>query len=254
MVGMATSPADIAAPSSRPTQFSLRSVLLLTAAVAGSCALISWLGVGWLPLLLGMTLFLANYLGMFGVLQGRRVAQAALYLAAAAWGVSMFLPIAEVSGWWVATEFFKRWLDGPQNHQHLWPPAAHDLAGLLTRANWVFGVGLTILVNLAMPLCALLAHRMASGKACWLRTILAWAMPAVWLWFVVMYLFMQMYSPEPQRISFMGPGYLVWCGAATMTAVVLPIMRWQLIGASLVSLWLAVGAWIWIEAVFSQWN
>ncbi|MCE9552398.1 MAG: hypothetical protein K8T91_03350 [Planctomycetes bacterium] len=240
---MATSPADIAAPPSRPTQYSLRGVLLLTAAVAGACALGSWLGAGWLPLLLGMTLYLANYLGMLGFVQGRRVAQTALYLAALAWVVSLFLPLVDGnSGWVVALCCNMDWEGAfPELRTH---GIAWNLAGqLLLRVAGLTLVGASDLANVGMTLCPLLAHRLVVGKARWLHTILVVSTPGVWTWYFT-FAPRYPYSPGTDELA---PAYVAWCGALTITAIVLRISRWQLIAATAMSMWLSVGAWVWID-------
>ena len=156
MALMASSPAQPAPSLSRPPQFSLRGMLLLTAAVAVGCALISWLGVVWLPLVLGMTLYLANYLGMFGLLQRRVVAQTALYLAGLAWAVSMVMPIKPNYfrwgyGWDIAWDGVRVWSDGLRGNIFPLSSVQPPWVRLLLRAGWMTVFGLTNLANLALP-------------------------------------------------------------------------------------------------------
>jgi len=251
MVRMATSGDVVSASDPRSPQFSLRGMLLLTAAVAVACALISWLGAAWLPLVLGMTLYLANYLGMFGLLQRRVVAQTVLYLAAIAWTISLFLPVERsfsggttTLGGEMAWSSVVDWSGVLPEHRGGIAPSYWGR--LLLRAAWLSGQGLASMANAGMVLCPLLAHRLAVGKARWLQTMLVVSTPVVWIccfYFVPTYGILFGIVLQVQSV----PAYFVWCGALTMTAVVLRISWWQLIAVAVVSLWLAVGAWAWIS-------
>lgn len=228
MIHDAAPPVEQMSPP-RQTQFSLRSMLLLTAGVSAALGARPWINFGEFVLLLVLLGALANHLGMFGFMQARYVAKALLYVAAAAFAVSMFLKaIGGERGWKVAWETARDTYTG-----------FNDPGPMMAIALWQTVYFTSTLANLAMFACPLLAHRLAAGKATWLRMLLAMSLIVPWsiLRLADDALFLGFLGPE-----FLQIGYYVWAGSISLTGLVLPISRRQLLLLALLALWLVIAA------------
>ncbi|MCE9544645.1 MAG: hypothetical protein K8T25_03885 [Planctomycetia bacterium] len=204
-------------------QYTLRSILILTACAAALCAGGTLMGKWSIGVLAFVFLCLANYLGFFAWFQRERFARIALYFAVALFVVSLFLPTSveahkSVGGYWGAWQVFsfpfevvfqvaKEWF---KKSPQFSPSTLNDLRISVACFLWT-------VANIALLISAFVARRLAVGKWSWYRGVLLIGVPSAYS-----------LSQLLHYIDGWHGGLYVWILALTVPHVVLPIQPREL--------------------------
>ena len=200
-------------------QFGLAHLFGLTTLSAIAAALVAAFGPGTLPISIGVSLAGISFAGLLRPLQTGRRQAVTLWLAWAAFLLSLALPSLHIFGpvaGWEAGWFV---LVAPVD-------AARKGELLHVQLLWLLMLDLANLLAILLPL---LVWRLRRGGGEWYAAVLCVAMISPW---------------SVGWDSPMLPGYYVWCLSFLLALVALPIGR-RTLAAMIVSLLVHVSAAVW---------
>jgi hypothetical protein len=201
-------------------QFGLAHLFGLTTLSAIAAALVAAFGLGTLPISIGVSLAGINFAGLLRPVQSGRRQAALLWLAWAAFLLSLALPSLHVFGpvagwdalWFVLVMPFD---------------AAREADLLHVPLLWFLMLDVANLLAILLPV---LVWRLRRGRGQWYAAALCVAMISPWSvsWDTVML-----------------PGYYVWCVSFLLALAALPIER-KTLAAMIVSLLIHAAAAVWL--------